>query len=36
MKTLTSLLVASIGLHTESYLLMTSCVIVVIYLMLKK
>ena len=36
MKTLTALLVASIGLHTDSYLLMTGCAIVIIYLIVKK
>lgn len=36
MKNLIAILVATLGIHTDSYLLMTGCAIVVIYLILKK
>lgn len=36
MKTITALLVATLGMHTDSYLLMISCAIVIIYLIVKK
>lgn len=36
MKTLTALLVATLGMHTDSHLLMTGCAIVIIYLIVKK
>ena len=35
MKTITALLVATLGIHTDNYLVMTSCAIVVIYLIIK-
>ena len=36
MKTITALLVATLGMNTDNYLVMTGSIVVIIYLILKK